>query len=109
MLQLLETRLDNIVFRLGLGNSRRAARQMVNHGHINVNGKRVTIASYNTKVGDVISVRDNARSRQLGTRGLAATQIVAVPDWLAIDKDNFKVKSNASRPARRSRRSSTNS
>jgi small subunit ribosomal protein S4 len=90
MLQLLETRLDNIVFRLGLANSRRAARQMVNHGHINVNGKRVSIASYNTKVGDVIAVRENARSRQLGTRGLAATQITAVPDWLLIDKDNFK-------------------
>src|SRR6201995_3771896 len=52
LLQLLETRLDNVVFRLGLGNSRRAARQMVNHGHVNVNGRRVSIASYNTKVGD---------------------------------------------------------
>src|SRR6202040_856183 len=49
LLQLLETRLDNIVFRLGLANSRRSARQMVNHGHINVNGRRVSIASYNTK------------------------------------------------------------
>ena len=90
LLQLLETRLDNVVFRLGFANSRRAARQMVNHGHIAVNGKRVTIASYNTKVGEVITVRENARSRQLGTRGLAATQIAAVPDWLVQDKDNFK-------------------
>src|SRR5271167_2035420 len=79
MYGLLERRLDNIVFRLGLANSRRAARQMVNHGHINVNGRRVSIASYNTKIGDVIEVRNNAVSRQLGTRGLAATQITAVP------------------------------
>jgi small subunit ribosomal protein S4 len=90
LLQLLETRLDNVVFRLGFANSRRAARQMVNHGHIAVNGKRVTIANYNTKVGEVITVRENARSRQLGTRGLAATQIAAIPDWLVQDKDNFK-------------------
>jgi small subunit ribosomal protein S4 len=90
MLQLLETRLDNVVFRLGFGNSRRAARQMVNHGHVNVNGRRVSIASFNCKVGDVIEVRNNAVSRQLGTRGLAATQITAVPDWLLLDKDNFK-------------------
>src|SRR6202789_2211109 len=54
LLQLLETRLDNIVFRFGFANSRRAARQMVNHGHINVNGRRVSIASYNTKGRDVV-------------------------------------------------------
>jgi small subunit ribosomal protein S4 len=90
MLQLLETRLDNVVFRLGLANSRRAARQMVNHGHIAVNGRKVSIASYNTKIGDVVEVRNNAVSRQLGTRGLNATQITAVPDWLVIDKDSFK-------------------
>jgi small subunit ribosomal protein S4 len=90
MLQLLETRLDNVVFRLGLANSRRAARQMVNHGHIAVNGRKVSIASYNTKIGDVVEVRGNAASRQLATRGLNATQIITVPDWLLIDKDNFK-------------------
>jgi len=90
LLQLLETRLDNVVFRLGFANSRRAARQMVNHGHIAVDGKRVTIASFNVKVGNVVTVRDTARSRQLGTRGLAATQIIAVPEWLLQDKDNFK-------------------
>ncbi len=90
LLQLLETRLDNVVFRLGLANSRRAARQMVNHGHIAVNGRKVSIASYITKVGDVVEVRGNAVSRQLATRGLAAMQIVTVPEWLLIDKDNFK-------------------
>ena len=90
LLQLLETRLDNVVFRLGLANSRRSARQMVNHGHIAVNGRKVTIASYITKVGDVVEVRGNAVSRQLATRGLASMQIATVPEWLLIDKDNFK-------------------
>ena len=90
LLQLLETRLDNVVFRLGLANSRRSARQMVNHGHIAVNGRKVTIASYITKIGDVVEVRGNAVSRQLATRGLAAMQIITVPEWLLIDKDNFK-------------------
>jgi small subunit ribosomal protein S4 len=73
-----------------MANSRRAARQMVNHGHVAVNGRKVTIASYITKVGDVVEVRGNAVSRQLATRGLAAMQIVTVPEWLLIDKDNFK-------------------
>ena len=90
MLQLLEARLDNVVFRLGFANSRRAARQMVNHGHVNVNGRRVDIASYSTRIGDVVEVRANAVSRQLGTRGLAATQITPTPDWMILDKDNFK-------------------
>jgi small subunit ribosomal protein S4 len=90
LLQLLETRLDNVVYRLGLANSRRAARQMVNHGHIAVNGRKVSIASYITKVGETIEVRGNAVSRQLATRGLAAMSIATVPEWLLMDKDNFK-------------------
>jgi small subunit ribosomal protein S4 len=90
LLQLLETRLDNVVFRLGLAKSRRASRQMVNHGHVAVNGRKVSIASYNTKIGDVVEVRGNAVSRQLATRGLAAMQIATVPEWLLLDKDNFK-------------------
>jgi small subunit ribosomal protein S4 len=90
LLQLLETRLDNVVYRLGLANSRRASRQMVNHGHIAVNGRKVSIASYIVKVGDVVEVRGNAVSRQLATRGLAAMSIATVPEWLVIDKDNFK-------------------
>ncbi len=90
LLQLLEGRLDNIVFRLGFANSRRAARQMVCHGHVNVNGSRVDIASYGCRVGDVIEVRNNAVSRQMATRGMAATQVATVPDWMTLDKDNFK-------------------
>jgi len=90
LLQLLETRLDNVVFRLGFANSRRASRQMVGHGHINVNGRRVNISSYECKVGDIIEAQPNAVSRQMATRGLAAMQISSVPDWMILDKDNFK-------------------
>lgn len=90
LLQLLETRLDNVVFRLGFSNSRRGARQMVGHGHIRVNGKKVTIPSYNVKIGDIVTVREAAVSRAIATKGLDATQISPVPDWLLLDKENFK-------------------
>lgn len=87
LLQLLETRLDNIVYRLGLANTRRAARQLVGHGHVQVNGRRVNIPSFNVKVGDQISVRENPRSKQLAIRFLDLTQVATVPDWLAIDRN----------------------
>lgn len=87
LLQLLEMRLDNICYRLGLGNTRRAARQLVNHGHVLVNGKRVDICSYNCKPGDVISAREGARSQQLGIKFLDQTQGVPVPDWVTLDRD----------------------
>jgi small subunit ribosomal protein S4 len=90
LLQLLETRLDNVVYRLGLGSSRSAARQFVGHGHVLVNGKRVNISSYQTKVGDVITVRDNPRSKQLALRNLDFTQAAIVPAWLNFDKDALK-------------------
>jgi small subunit ribosomal protein S4 len=86
LLQLLETRLDNIVYRLGLANTRRAARQLVGHGHVRVNGIRVNIPSYNVKIGDQVTVRDNVRSKQLATRFLDLTQVATVPDWLTIDR-----------------------
>jgi small subunit ribosomal protein S4 len=90
LLQLLETRLDNVVFRLGFANSRRAARQMVNHGHIRVNGRKVSIPSFNVKPGEVLTIRDSSVTRLMATRGLEATQIAVVPDWLVVDKENFK-------------------
>ena len=64
ILKLLESRLDNIVYRMGIASTRRAARQFVNHGHINVNGKKVDIPSYNVKPGDVISVRENSKEHK---------------------------------------------
>ena len=90
LLQLLETRLDNIVFRLGFATTRRLARQLVTHGHIRVNGRRVNIASYNCRQGDVVEVRDVPKSRRLATNSLEASQLNPAPDWLTLDKDTFK-------------------
>ena len=87
LLQLLETRLDNVVFRLGLANTRSAARQLVSHGHVQVNGRGVNIASYNVKAGDEVMIKDRPKSRQLALRNLELTQIAPVPDWLVANRD----------------------
>ena len=87
LLQLLETRLDNVVYRLGLANTRRGARQLVGHGHVKVNGRKVDISSFTVKPGDAITVRDNPKSRQLATRNLDLTQISPVPDWLTVNRE----------------------
>lgn len=90
MLQILETRLDNVVYHLGFANTRAAARQMVGHGHIRVNGRKVSIPSYGLKVNDVIEVKDSSVSRQMGTRNLESSTSRAVPEWLSLNKDAFK-------------------
>ncbi len=90
MLQILETRLDNVVFHLGFGTTRAAARQFVNHGHILVNGRKAAIASYALKVNDVISVKNHNVSRQLATKNLEISASRAVPDWLSLNKEEFK-------------------
>jgi small subunit ribosomal protein S4 len=90
MLQILETRLDNVVFHLGFGSTRSAARQMVSHGHIKVNGRKVNVPSYALKVNDIIEVKDTSVSRQMGTRSMEASTSRAVPDWLSLDKGGFK-------------------
>src|SRR5438034_8920186 len=90
MLQILETRLDNVVYHLGFANTRAAARQMVTHGHIRVNGRKVNIPSFGAKVNDVIEVRDSSVSRQMATRNLDSSVSRAVPDWLSLNKDAFK-------------------
>ena len=89
LLQLLEMRLDCIVFRLGMGPTIPAARQVVNHGHILVNGRKVTIPSYECKVGDVITVRDTDTSRKL-VAGYADFPGLFLPDYLEFDKDALK-------------------
>lgn len=88
LLQLLETRLDNVVYRLGFANSRNAARQMVSHGHVTVNGRKVDVSSFNVRPGDKIMVKDKPASRRLAARNLELTQITPVPDWLTVDKDS---------------------
>jgi small subunit ribosomal protein S4 len=89
LIQLLETRLDNVVYRFGFANTRRGARQFVNHGHVLVNGRRVDIPSFNCSPGDVITVRDNPRSKQLALKGIDMTQAAVTPEWVAVDKDNL--------------------
>jgi small subunit ribosomal protein S4 len=92
LLQMLETRLDNIVYRLGFANSRSAARQLVSHGHVTVNNRKVNVSSYNLKPGDTIIIKDRPGSRRLVVRNLELTQIQPVPDWLVADKDQFQGK-----------------
>ncbi len=86
LLQILELRLDNVCYRIGLGNTRSGARQLVNHGHVQVNGKRVDIASYQCKPGDVITIQDKPSSQQLGLRYMDLTQAVPLKGWLTLDR-----------------------
>ena len=90
MLQILETRLDNVVFHIGFGNTRAQARQMVCHGHVRVNGRKVSIPSYALKVNDVIEVKDTTASKQMATRSLESSTSRVVPDWLMLDKTAMK-------------------
>ncbi|HEX3716669.1 MAG TPA: 30S ribosomal protein S4 [Verrucomicrobiae bacterium] len=90
MLQILETRLDNVVYHLGFSITRAGARQMVSHGHVKVNGRKVNVPSYALKVNDVIEVRESNVSRQLATKNLELATSKVVPDWLMLNKDAFK-------------------
>ena len=89
LLQILESRLDNVVFRLGLANTRREARQIVNHGHITVNGGRVDIPSYLVKPGDVISVREKSRSSVRIKEIVEENAKRVVPKWLDMDRNTL--------------------
>ncbi|MGB9779959.1 30S ribosomal protein S4 [Caldanaerobacter sp.] len=88
LLQLLERRLDNVVYRLGFAVSRAQARQLVSHGHIEVNGKKVDIPSYLVKPGDVISIKESSRSMELIKNNLEMGR--NVPDWLELNRDAFE-------------------
>lgn len=85
-LQLLETRLDSVVYLLGFARTRAAARQFVNHGHILVNGHKVDIPSYACQPGDEIQVSERTSSKQLATRAQEDTQYRAVPAWITTDE-----------------------
>jgi len=89
-LQLLETRLDSVVYLLGFAKSRAAARQMVNHGHIRVNGRKVDIASYTVLPGDEIEIKSVPTSRQIATRNLEETRARNVPNWLTRNDETLK-------------------
>ena len=88
LLQLLESRLDNVVFRLCFANTRREARQMVTHGHILVNGKRVDIPSYIIKEGDVISIAEKSKGKAGIKSILENTEGRVTPKWLELDREN---------------------
>lgn len=90
LLQILESRLDNVVYRLGFGNSRPQARQLVTHGHFEVNGKKVDIASYLVKAGDVIAVREIRKDNPTIKANMEATR--PVPEWLELDSKNLSGK-----------------
>jgi small subunit ribosomal protein S4 len=90
LLQLLERRLDNVVSRLGFGGSRSQARQLVRHGHIDVNGRRVTIPSYLVKQGDEVTVRQGSRKNPIILNNLQEVLGRGVPSWLTLDAENFK-------------------
>jgi len=93
-LQLLETRLDNVIYALGFAKSRQAARQFVNHGHVKVNGRKVDIASYQVDAGDEIEVRANTSSRQLATRNIDETRLRTTPGWLSLQEDSLRATVN---------------
>lgn len=87
MLALIEKRLDNVVYRMGIGSSRAQSRQIVNHGHITVNGKGVDIASYQVKKGDVIAIKESKKDNAL-FKELRGAKIV-MPKWVEFDTENF--------------------
>ena len=99
LLQILESRIDNVVYRAGFGASRAQARQLVNHGHFEVNGKKVDIASYLVKPGDVIAVRENKKDNKTIKENVEANHLKPVPDW--IEKDDEKLQAKIVRLATR--------
>lgn len=90
LLTILESRLDNVVYKLGLAVSRPEARQLVSHAHFTVNGKKVNIPSYLVKPGDVIAVREKSRSSAKFEAILASTESRIVPKWLDMNRDTME-------------------
>ncbi len=90
LMVILESRLDNVVFRLGFARTRKEARQTVRHGHITVNGKRLDIPSYRVKAGDVIAVAPKAKDLLPIKEALISSESMAVPAWLEVDIEKLK-------------------
>ena len=86
----LETRLDNVVYRLGFAKTRKSARQFVNHGHLLINGQKVDIPSFQVSVGDDLTVREKTSSRQVATRNLDGSQYSPTPPWLEVKADSLQ-------------------
>ena len=90
LLQLLERRLDNVVYRLGFAPTRTAARQLVSHGHVKVNGRKVNIASYTVKESEEITIKDSDRSKALIQRNIELSSRREVPQWSILTKEELK-------------------
>lgn len=92
LLSLLERRLDNVVYRLGIASSRSQARQLVNHGHIRVNGKKVDIASYLVKPGDTVTISERSKKIRFIQDNLEGFDVSVIPTWLIFDKNKIEGK-----------------
>lgn len=92
LLRILESRLDNVVYRVGFASSRAEARQLVGHGHYEVNGKRVDIASYLLKAGDVVSICEKSRASEKIKAVVEANSARPVPEWIDVDCNNLSAK-----------------
>lgn len=90
LLQLLETRLDNVVYRIGFATTRPFARQLVTHGHVLVNGRKVHTPSYNVRAGDIVDVKETPAARQLIAKSLESAQIRPVPEWISFNRDAMR-------------------
>ena len=90
LLVLLERRMDNLVYRLGFASSLAQARQLVRHGHFEVNGKKVTIPSYLVAVGEMVSITEKSRTKKVIQEALEMSQRRGVPPWIALERDQFR-------------------
>ena len=90
LLQYLERRLDNVVFRMGFASSRRQARQLVGHKHIQVNGKSVDIPSFLIKEGDKVEVKEKSRTIPVVVGAIEVVEAIGLPSWIELDKANFR-------------------
>jgi small subunit ribosomal protein S4 len=90
LLVLLERRLDNVIYRLGFASSLSQARQLVRHGHFEVNGRKVTIPSYLIQVGQMISITEKSRTKKVIVEALEMSQRRGVPPWIALERDQFR-------------------
>ncbi len=90
LLQMLERRLDNVCYRLGFGNSRNEGRQLIRHGHITINGKRVNIPSYLVKAGDEVRVRDKSKELEVFKRAMERIEQRGISPWMLLEKEAMK-------------------
>ena len=95
LLQQLERRLDNVIYRGGLGSSRRQARQLVRHGHVQVNGRKVDIPSYQVKAGDEIAIRENSRKLGVVAQAIEFTSHQPAPNWMEVNREGMTLRIGA--------------